>query len=57
MLLRWHAQRAGKTAYSQAAQAIDQAVENCIANGECTRDVGGQLGTQATGQAVVKRLA
>lgn len=56
MLLSWHAQRSGNAAYLQAAQAIDQAVEDCIANGECTRDVGGKLGTHATGQAVVKRL-
>ncbi|WP_408595076.1 isocitrate/isopropylmalate dehydrogenase family protein [Limnohabitans sp.] len=56
MLLSWHAQRSGNAAYLQAAQAIDQAVEECIAKGECTRDVGGKLGTHATGQAVVKRL-
>jgi 3-isopropylmalate dehydrogenase len=56
MLLGWHAQRHGGEAYLQAARAIENAITTCIAKGESTRDIGGKLGTQATGQAVVKRL-
>ena len=56
MLLGWHAQRSGNAAYLQASRAIEDAITACIAAGESTRDIGGKLGTQATGQAVVKRL-
>jgi 3-isopropylmalate dehydrogenase len=56
MLLGWHAQRSGNAAYLQASRAIEDAITACIAAGESTSDIGGQLGTKATGQAVVKRL-
>jgi 3-isopropylmalate dehydrogenase len=56
MLLSWHAQRSGELSYLRASRAIEEAITACIAAGESTRDIGGKLGTQATGQAVVKRL-
>jgi 3-isopropylmalate dehydrogenase len=56
MLLGWHAQRCGNAAYLQASRAIEEAITASIAAGESTRDIGGKLGTKATGQAVVKRL-
>ncbi len=56
MLLGWHAHRSGNQAYLQASRAIEAAITTCIAAGESTRDIGGKLGTHATGQALVKRL-
>ena len=56
MLLSWHAQRSGRPPYLQASRAIENAITACLAAGESTRDIGGKLGPQATGKAVVKRL-
>ncbi len=56
MLLTWHGQRRALPAYLAAAKAIEQAMEATIAAGECTRDVGGSLGTRETGVALLKRL-
>jgi 3-isopropylmalate dehydrogenase len=56
MLLSWHAQRRGLQSFLHASRAIENAITACIAAGESTRDIGGKLGTQATGKAVVKRL-
>jgi len=56
MLLGWHAQRSGNAAFLHASRAIEEAITACIAAGESTRDIGGKLGTKATGEAVVKRL-
>jgi 3-isopropylmalate dehydrogenase len=39
-----------------AAAAIERAVVDCLEAGECTADVGGSLGTAATGDAVVRHL-
>jgi len=56
MLLRWHAQRTSHIAFAKAASAIEAAVAQCVATGQSTRDVGGQLGTHATGQALIAQL-
>ena len=56
MLLAWYGQRKNQSMYLAAARAIDLAVQQTIVVGECTRDVGGNLGTQQTGQALLKRL-
>jgi 3-isopropylmalate dehydrogenase len=56
-LLGWHGQRRGLDAFIAAAQAIEQAVAEAIQAGEATRDVGGVLGTAATGRAFAQRLA
>ncbi|ARP81554.1 3-isopropylmalate dehydrogenase [Bordetella genomosp. 8] len=56
MLLNWYGQRKGKQAFVQAASAIEQALADAVAARECTKDVGGTLGTRETGAAWVKRL-
>ncbi len=59
MLLAWHAQRlqgAQQAAFLAAAASIESAITAAVAMGESTRDVGGKLGTKATGEALVKRL-
>ena len=56
MLLRWHAQRSGQGAFAHAATSIENAIAHCVAHGQSTRDVGGQLGTRATGDAVIAQL-
>ena len=56
MLLRWHAQRSGQGAFAHAATSIENAIAHCVAHGQSTRDVGGKLGTRATGDAVIARL-
>jgi len=55
-LLAWQAERLGSPAFAQASQAIAGAVAEAVAAGEATPDVGGRLGTAATGRAVVERL-
>ena len=55
-LLAWHGQRRGLPSFAAASQAIEQACADAVLSGEATRDVGGRLGTAATGQAVVRRI-
>lgn len=55
-LLGWLAQRHANPTLSIAAQVIESACLDSIAAGEATRDVGGQLGTAATGRAISKRI-
>jgi 3-isopropylmalate dehydrogenase len=40
-----------------AAASVNRAVEECVEAFECTADVGGKLGTKATGDAVARRAA
>lgn len=56
-LLGWHGQRQRLDAFQHAARAIELAAAQAVAAGEATRDVGGHLGTTATGRAVAERLA
>src|SRR5258708_20773986 len=42
--------------YEAAAHAIENAVAVAMQSGRATRDVGGDLGTAATGQAIVEIL-
>ncbi len=42
---------------SDEAKSIAKAVEEAVKAGDCTRDVGGSLGTSEAGDAIVKRLA
>ena len=56
MLLRWHAQRSGQGAFAHAATSIENAIAHCVAHRQSTRDVGGKLGTRATGDAVIAQL-
>lgn len=55
-LLAWHGQRKGLFSFADAARAIEQACADAVLTGEATRDVGGRLGTAATGRAVVGRI-
>ena len=55
-LLGWYGQRRGGRAFLDASAAIDNAVAASIAAGQCTRDVGGALGTRAAGEVVVRGL-
>lgn len=56
MLLNWHGQKTGQQAFLDAASAIEATIAQTIMAGECTRDVGGSLGTREAGAAFVKRL-
>ena len=55
-LLGWHGQRRSLPTFVQAAHAIEDATAAAIGAREATRDVGGKLGTAATGKAFVQRL-
>lgn len=44
------------TGEREAALSVERAVEACLLAEECTRDVGGGLGTAATGDAVARRV-
>ena len=57
LLLAWHGERTGAARFEQAARAIENAVAAAIQGGRATKDVGGNLGTAATGQAIVEILA
>jgi 3-isopropylmalate dehydrogenase len=56
LLLSWHGERTGQARFVSAANAIDSAVANAIAEGRATKDVGGGLGTDAAGRAIVGLL-
>lgn len=55
-LLDWHGRRTNQPAYVAAAEAIARTAAVVVEAGESTRDVGGNLGTAATGRAFAKRL-
>jgi len=40
----------------EGSRRVERAVSECLGANECTRDLGGTLGTAATGDAVVRRL-
>ncbi|HXV74797.1 MAG TPA: isocitrate/isopropylmalate family dehydrogenase, partial [Candidatus Polarisedimenticolaceae bacterium] len=44
------------TGLATAAARIEGAVAACLGAGECTIDLGGRLGTAATGDAVARRV-
>jgi 3-isopropylmalate dehydrogenase len=56
MLLAWLARRAQDDRYLLGAQAIERAMQWCIAHKQVTRDIGGRLGTRASGDALIKAL-
>ena len=56
LLLAWYGERSGAARYEAAARAIEHAVATAIQDGRATRDVGGTLGTAATGEAIVEIL-
>jgi 3-isopropylmalate dehydrogenase len=57
LLLAWHGERLGAARFEAAARAIEGAVASAIQAGQVTKDIGGTLGTAATGRAVVKILS
>ena len=52
LLLDWHGERHQSARFGAAARAIETGIAQAIAAGNATRDVGGSLGTAATGEAV-----
>ena len=46
-----------QTGLDEAARRVERAVAACLEARECTVDLGGDLGTAATGDAVVRRLS
>jgi 3-isopropylmalate dehydrogenase len=56
LLLAWHGERRGDAKYESAARSIENAVAVAMEAGRATKDVGGTLGTAATGQAIVEIL-
>ena len=55
-LLAWHGRRAGKSAFEEAASAIETATEAAVEAKEVTVDIGGGLGTRETGAKLAARL-
>jgi 3-isopropylmalate dehydrogenase len=56
LLLAWHGRRKGASVFVEAASAIETGIEQAIAAGEITRDIGGTLGTRETGEALAARI-
>jgi 3-isopropylmalate dehydrogenase len=56
LLLDWHGRRKNLPAFNQAARAIEEATVTAVAAQEATGDIGGKLGTKATGEAFAKRI-
>jgi 3-isopropylmalate dehydrogenase len=56
MLLSWRGERRGDARYRSAGRAIENAIEVAMQAGRATQDVGGTLGTAATGQAIAEIL-
>jgi 3-isopropylmalate dehydrogenase len=56
LLLAWHGERSGAARFAEAARAVESAVATAIETGRATTDVGGKLGTAATGEAIVELL-
>lgn len=57
MLLSWLAQRSGDDRYLKGARAIESAMQHSISQKQVTRDIGGNLGTRATGEALIRNLS
>jgi 3-isopropylmalate dehydrogenase len=56
LLLAWHGRRKNEPGFTEAARAIEKAVEDAAKAGDTTRDIGGRLGTEETGEGLAKRL-
>ncbi len=57
LLLNWRGERSGQPRYCEAARSIERAVEKAVATGRVTKDIGGNLGTAATGKALAELLS
>ena len=56
-LLNWYGQRSNDMRFVRASEAIVTCAAQAVEHGEATRDVGGQLGTAATGRKLAQRIA
>jgi 3-isopropylmalate dehydrogenase len=56
LLLAWLGRRRAAPAFVEAAAGIERGIEEAIAAGEITRDIGGTLGTREAGEALAARL-
>ena len=56
LLLDWHGRRRNMPQFNAAARAVEDVTAAAVATGEATADVGGKLGTRATGEAFARRL-
>jgi 3-isopropylmalate dehydrogenase len=56
LLLDWHGRRRNLPQFNAAARAVEDVTAAAVAAGEATADVGGKLGTRATGEAFARRL-
>jgi len=57
MMLNWFAEKRGAAKFAEAAQAIDAAIDACLAEPHSrTADLGGPLGTDAFGRAVAASM-
>jgi 3-isopropylmalate dehydrogenase len=56
LLLAWHGERRGAPKYEAAGRAVEGAIAAAMQSGRVTRDVGGTLGTAATGRAIAAIL-
>jgi 3-isopropylmalate dehydrogenase len=57
MLLSWYGQRKGLAHFVTASNAIEKIAAHVIATQQCTRDVGGNLGTAQAGAAFAQEIA
>ncbi len=57
LLLDWYGRRKKLPAFCAAALAINTVAQVAVAAREATGDVGGQLGTRATGEAFARRIS
>jgi 3-isopropylmalate dehydrogenase len=57
LLLAWHGERSAQMRFEAAARAVEAAVARAMQAGRVTKDIGGNLGTVAAGQAIVDLLA
>ena len=56
LLLDWHGRRRKLAQFNTAARAIEDVTAAAVAASEATADVGGKLGTRATGEAFARRI-
>jgi 3-isopropylmalate dehydrogenase len=56
MLLTWHGQKTGQAKFLAAAQSIESSALHLMQTAQVTPDVGGNLRTDSTAQALVKHL-
>ncbi len=57
MLLNWYGQRKQASQFTQAADAIFDAIAGVIEAGKVTKDLGGKLGTKEVGQVLLELLS